>query len=135
MKRLHLHVGVEDLNASIDFYSTLFGAAPTRTKADYAKWALDDPSINFAISTRVKSGVDHLGIEVDEADELTEIRMRLSAAQRQLFDEGETQCCYHKSDKTWVVDPSGVAWETFRTMENLALFDARTSEVPRSCCA
>lgn len=125
MKRMHIHVGVENLEQSIAFYSALFAAQPVKTKADYAKWMLDDPHINFAISTRsARVGVDHLGIQVDEDSELEALRERLKTADMSVFDEGETVCCYARSDKSWVADPSGIAWEAYKTMEDAQLFDA-----------
>jgi catechol 2,3-dioxygenase-like lactoylglutathione lyase family enzyme len=117
MKRMHVHIGVESLDQSIKFYSALFGSAPTKTKSDYAKWMLDDPRLNFAISTRAgTTGVDHLGLQVDDDEEHEELRERLKRADMSLFEEGETVCCYARSEKSWVADPSGVAWETYRTM-------------------
>ena len=117
MKRLHVHVGVEDLDASIRFYSTLFAAEPTVTKADYAKWMLDDPRVNFAISAgeHASKGVEHLGIQVDSEAELAEVYGRLKAADRPVLEEGATTCCYARSEKSWIADPQGVVWETFRT--------------------
>ena len=123
MKRMHIHVGVERLDESIRFYSALFGAQPAKTRDDYAKWMLDDPRINFAISTRAdKAGVDHLGLQVDEDCELEELRARLKSAELSVFDEGETLCCYARSDKSWVMDPAGIAWEAYKTMEDVQLF-------------
>ncbi|WP_421664032.1 ArsI/CadI family heavy metal resistance metalloenzyme, partial [Nitrospira sp. BLG_2] len=119
MKRLHIHIGVENIEQAVPFYSALFGASPVKTKTDYAKWLLDDPRVNFAISTRAsKKGVDHLGIQVDDNGELDEVRGRIKGAALPAFNEGETVCCYAKSDKTWVQDPAGVTWETYRTMED-----------------
>lgn len=116
MKRLHVHVGVADLEQSIGFYSTLFAAEPTVTKPDYAKWMLDDPRVNFAISSgNARNGVEHLGIQVDAADELGEVYRRLEAADRPVIDEGSTTCCYAKSEKSWIADPDGVLWEAFHT--------------------
>ena len=116
MKRMHIHVGVEDLSQGIGFYSALFGAEPDKVKSDYARWLLEDPRVNFAISTNIETkGVEHLGLQVESADELTEVRTRLREADQSLFDEGETTCCYANSDKSWVHDPSGVAWESFLT--------------------
>ena len=116
MKRLHLHVSVPDLGRSIQFYETLFGAKPTVVKDDYAKWMLDDPRVNFAISQRAtQSGVDHVGIQVDSADELSQLATRLKAAGETTFDQEAATCCYAKSDKSWVSDPAGVRWETFFT--------------------
>lgn len=117
MKRLHVHVAVDDLLRSQHFYSTLFGAPPTVAKPDYAKWMLDDPRVNFAISTGAgdTSGLSHLGIQVESAVELEEVYSRLSAADRPVLDEGATTCCYAKSTKRWIADPQGVVWETFLT--------------------
>ena len=135
MKRMHIHVGVENLEQSIAFYSALFAAQPVKTKADYAKWMLDDPHINFAISTRsAKVGVDHLGIQVDEDSELEALRDRLKTADMSIFDEGETVCCYARSDKSWVADPSGIAWEAYKTMEDAQLFDAPGPAGQGECC-
>ena len=117
MKRLHVHVAVPDLEQSIRFYSTLFNAEPVKVKPDYAKWMLDDPRVNFAISQRGSrtSGVDHVGVQVDSRAELDELSQRLKAAGNQTLDEEATTCCYAKSDKAWVNDPAGVRWETFYT--------------------
>jgi catechol 2,3-dioxygenase-like lactoylglutathione lyase family enzyme len=117
MKRLHVHVGVEDIGASIRFYSTLFGAEPSVTKADYAKWMLDDPRVNFAISAgqHAATGIEHLGIQVESAEELAEVYGRLKAADRPVLEEGATTCCYAKSEKSWISDPQGVVWEAFHT--------------------
>lgn len=123
MKRMHIHVAVEQLDQSIKFYSALFGAEPEVTKTDYAKWMLDDPRINFAISTRSgKTGFDHMGLQVDEDSELEALRDGLENADMSLFDEGETVCCYARSNKSWVQDPSGIPWEVYKTMENVELF-------------
>lgn len=135
MKRMHIHVGVESLDQSIKFYSALFGTQPVKTRTDYAKWMLDDPRINFAISTRAgKAGVDHLGLQVDEEVELQELRERLTSADMSVFDEGETVCCYARSDKSWVEDPSGIAWEAYKTMEDVQLFSASTESDGGACC-
>lgn len=117
MKRLHVHVGVEDLSKSIGFYSTLFGAKPTVLKHDYAKWMLDDPRVNFAISTgqHAAKGIEHLGIQAESADELSEVYDRLEAADRPVLEEGATTCCYAKSEKSWIADPDGIVWEAFYT--------------------
>lgn len=138
MKRFHIHVGVKDLEKSVQFYSTLFGQKPLKQKSDYAKWMLEDPRLNFAISTRTnEAGVDHLGIQVEEARELEEITERLKNADLGVFDEGETTCCYAKSDKAWVEDPAGVAWEAYRTMADAEVFKEKSpeSEEERACCA
>ena len=116
MKRLHMHVSVPDLEPAIAFYSTLFDAAPTVTKTDYAKWMLDDPRVNFAISARDRAGgVDHVGVQVDSRDELELLAGRLKAAGAVTFDQEATTCCYAQSDKSWVTDTAGVRWETFFT--------------------
>jgi catechol 2,3-dioxygenase-like lactoylglutathione lyase family enzyme len=116
MKRLHVHVAVEDLSRSVSFYSTLFAAEPTVVKQDYAKWMLDDPRVNFAISARgAAPGVDHLGIQVEDRAELHEVYDRLKQAEWPVLEEGATTCCYAKSEKSWIADPQGVAWETFHT--------------------
>jgi len=116
MKRLHVHVSVDDLAQSVIFYSTLFAAEPTVTKADYAKWMLDDPRVNFAISARGgAAGLDHLGIQVETQGELQEVYGRLRNADRPVLEEGATTCCYAKSEKAWITDPQGLSWETFLT--------------------
>ena len=116
MQRLHLHINVEDLERSVGFYTTLFGAEPTVRKDDYAKWMLEDPRVNLAISERgLKPGVAHAGIQAETADELAVLAARLKAAGETTFDQQATSCCYAKSDKSWVVDPSGLQWETFHT--------------------
>lgn len=116
MKRLHVHVSVDDLAQSIRFYATLFAAEPTVRKPDYAKWMLDDPRVNFAISSRgAAAGLDHLGIQVETADELGEVYGRLQQAERPVLPEGATTCCYAESEKAWISDPQGLAWETFLT--------------------
>ena len=139
MKRLHVHMNVESLDASVKFYSTLFGGPPTVRKADYAKWMLDDPRVNFAISARGRQpGVDHLGIQVEAEGELGEVAGRLRAAERPLFDEGQTTCCYARSEKAWVTDPSGVAWETFLTLgESTTYGESRAAPAGTrsACCA
>ena len=116
MKRLHLHVNVENLDDSISFYETLFGAEPSVRKADYAKWLLDDPRVNFAISSRGRAaGLDHLGLQVDSAGELAETADRLKAAGRAVFEQAQATCCYAVSDKAWSADPAGLSWETFHS--------------------
>jgi catechol 2,3-dioxygenase-like lactoylglutathione lyase family enzyme len=136
MKRIHIHVGVEKLEESIRFYSSIFGAQPVKTKPDYAKWMLDDPRVNFAVSTRAsKNGVDHLGIQVDDNDELEEIRGRIEAADLAVFDEGTTVCCYAKSEKSWIQDPTGIAWEAYRTMEDAQIFSGTPAKSESACCA
>lgn len=116
MKRLHVHVAVTDLSHSIGFYSALFAAQPAVVKTDYAKWMLDDPRVNFAISTRGRqAGLDHLGIQVENADELNEVYARLRDAGGTIVEQGQTACCYAKSEKSWIDDPAGISWETFLT--------------------
>jgi lactoylglutathione lyase len=139
MKRFHVHAHVEDLPASIAFYSKLFGAAPTRVESDYAKWMLEDPRINFAISHRGGAlGIDHLGIQADTAEELVELKARAAEADMALLDEGQTTCCYARSEKHWVTDPQGIAWEHFHTLESIPVFsEAKPPEAPPAspCCA
>jgi predicted enzyme related to lactoylglutathione lyase len=109
MKRMHVHVAVDDLNSSIGFYSALFAAEPSVVKPDYAKWMLDDPRVNFAISMRGRTaGLDHLGIQVEDKDELNEIYLRLRKAGGEVIEQGETHCCYAKSEKSWIEDPAGI---------------------------
>jgi catechol 2,3-dioxygenase-like lactoylglutathione lyase family enzyme len=116
MKRLHVHVSVDDLAQSIRFYSTLFAAEPSVTKPDYAKWMLEDPRVNFAISQRGSvAGLDHLGIQVESEDELAEVYARLKQAEGPVLEEGKTTCCYAQSEKSWILDPQGLSWETFFT--------------------
>jgi predicted enzyme related to lactoylglutathione lyase len=116
MKRMHVHVGVEDLHRAIGFYSVLFATQPAVVKPDYAKWMLDDPRVNFAISTRGKQpGLDHLGIQVESRDELQEVYGRLREAGGNVIEQGHTSCCYATSEKSWIDDPAGIAWETFFT--------------------
>ena len=117
MKRLHVHVGVENLDASIGFYSTMFGAEPSVVKEDYAKWMLDDPRVNFAISAgnHARKGIEHLGIQAESIEELGEVYGRLKAADGPVLEEGRTTCCYAKSEKSWIADPDGIVWEAFFT--------------------
>lgn len=123
MKRLHVHVGVDDLNKSIGFYSTLFGAEPSVSKSDYAKWMLEDPRVNFAISAgNARKGVEHLGIQVESEEELKEVYGRLKEADRPVLEEGATTCCYAKSEKSWIADPQGVVWEAFFTSGDATLY-------------
>jgi catechol 2,3-dioxygenase-like lactoylglutathione lyase family enzyme len=130
MKRFHVHVHVEDLAKSIGFYSKLFAAEPARVEADYAKWMLDDPRVNFAISTRGdKPGLDHMGFQVDDASELAELKARAESADMTLLDEGATTCCYAQSEKHWVTDPQGIAWEHFHTLGNIPVFNESSKAV------
>ena len=136
MKRFHAHVHVDDLTQSIAFYSKLFAAAPTRVEADYAKWMLEDPRVNFAISTRgATPGLDHFGLQTDDAAELAELKARAEAADMTLLDEGNTTCCYARSEKHWVTDPQGIAWEHFHTLGDIPVFnEAAPSSAPGACC-
>jgi len=135
MKRFHIHIGVDNLNEAIDFYSALFGTAPVKTKPEYAKWMLDDPRVNFAISTRAKTkGVDHLGIQVEEESELNELRRRLERADMTVLEEGTATCCYARSEKSWVQDPVGIPWETYRTMEDAQFFSESMESTESACC-
>lgn len=144
MKRMHIHVGVNNLDASIKFYSTLFDALPTVTKDDYAKWMLDDPRVNFAISSEnhATKGIEHLGIQAENPDELQAVFTRLRKADAPLLEEGKTTCCYARSEKSWISDPDGVVWEAFYTDgesvvygegPNLTAVSANASAT--SCCA
>jgi hypothetical protein len=141
MKRFHVHVSVENVPASIRFYSTLFSAEPTVVKSDYAKWMLDDPRVNFAISKRGGDvGVRHLGIQVEDQAELREVYARLARAERPVLEEGKTTCCYAKSEKSWIEDPQGVQWETFLTTGESTVYgnDEPTPAPLRrasSCCS
>lgn len=137
MKRMHLHVSVENLAQSITFYNSLFGANPTVEKPDYAKWMLSDPLVNFAISQRgAKIGIDHIGIQVDNDVELNELKSRLEKAEMQLVSQEGIACCYAKSDKHWVQDPSGIAWETYHSMESIPTFnESAPTQVASACCA
>ena len=142
MKRLHVHVAVDDLAHSIGFYSALFATRPSVTKPDYAKWMLEDPRVNFAISTRGRqAGLDHLGIQVEDQDELKEIYRRLHKADGNVIEQGRTSCCYAKSEKSWIDDPAGISWETFLTTgESTDYGDGSGERVARvahekSCCA
>ena len=144
MKRFHVHAHVKDLQASIAFYSKLFATEPTRVESDYVKWMLDDPRINFAISTRGgEPGVDHLGIQTDDEAELADLKARAAQADMPLLDQGQTTCCYARSDKHWVTDPQGIAWEHFHTLDNIPVFSegaqalnvSASPEPASACCA
>ena len=141
MKRFHVNVAVADLGKSIDFYTTLFDKEPSLVKEDYAKWMLDDPRVNFAISESQRmQGINHVGLQVDSTEELGEIQSRLRDAEQRTLDQDDAQCCYAHSAKTWVRDPDNVAWETFVTFgqtthygDDLAPIDAETQD-PVGCC-
>lgn len=141
MKRFHVHVSVEDLDANIRFYSAVFGAAPTVVKDDYAKWMVEDPRVNFAISRRgASAGLDHLGLQVDSDEALTAQRARVEQAEIAALDQAGAACCYAKSDKYWITDPQGIAWETFHSLDAIPVFgtDGRLEQAPQAdsaCCA
>jgi len=142
MKRLHVHVAVDDLDKAIGFYAGLFAALPSVVKPDYAKWMLEDPRVNFAISARGRTaGLDHLGIQVEDQAELHEVYARLHQAGGEVIEQGATSCCYAKSEKSWIDDPAGIAWETFLTTgESTDYGDGTGERSPRiagdtSCCA
>ena len=143
MKRMHIHVAVEDLDDSIRFYRAMFGnMEPTVLKSDYCKWELTDPAVNFAISQRgAKPGVDHIGIQVETDAELEEMNARFTAAKLLVQEQTETTCCYAKSDKAWTIDPQGVAWETFRILEAAPVYGESHDRTPAqalptgACCS
>jgi len=135
MKRFHVHASVDDLAESIRFYSVLFAVAPTVVKADYAKWMLDDPRVNFAISARgAATGLNHLGVQVESADELAEMHARLQNLQTDVIEETGAACCYAKSDKYWATDPQGIPWETFHTLDSIPAFGSEEAS-EAACCA
>ena len=137
MKRFHVHVAVTQLEESVRFYSTIFGVAPSVLKEDYAKWMLEDPRINFAISRRGHAaGLNHLGLQVEEDGELKDMRARLDAADTRLVEQRGEACCYARSDKYWITDPQGIAWETFHTLETIPVFGEPPAEesVSNGCC-
>jgi catechol 2,3-dioxygenase-like lactoylglutathione lyase family enzyme len=143
MKRFHLHMAVDDIEQNVRFYSTLFGAAPAVLKPDYAKWMLEDPRVNFAISKRgAKPGLDHVGIQAENEVELEDVRSRLARADQNVLKQEATSCCYAKSNKYWVRDPQGIAWEAFHTLGEVPVFGdgtlAAESEklgIKAACCA
>ncbi|MDP2005498.1 MAG: ArsI/CadI family heavy metal resistance metalloenzyme [Rubrivivax sp.] len=138
MKRFHVHLHVDDLGQSIGFYSRLFAAEPARVEGDYAKWMLEDPPLNFAISTRgSQPGIDHLGIQTDDAAELAAMKAQATAADMALLDEGQTTCCYARSEKHWITDPQGIAWEHFHTLADIPVFNeaAAATGTATACCA
>lgn len=138
MKRLHVHVTVNDLEQAIGFYATLFAAQPAVVRTDYAKWMLEDPRVNFAISARgvAQAGLDHLGIQVEDSDELTEVYQRLQAADGPMVEQGAVACCYHQSEKSWITDPSGVRWEAFLTHGETTVYgdDVFPADRASACC-
>ena len=137
MKRFHVNLSVKDLSESIRFYTALFATEPAIRKDDYAKWMLDDPRINFAIAQRGQApGVNHLGFQVDSTEELTAMRAQLTRADHGLVEQAGAACCYANSDKYWITDPEGIAWETFHTLDSIPIYGADTQVVPNSsaCC-
>jgi catechol 2,3-dioxygenase-like lactoylglutathione lyase family enzyme len=135
MKRFHVHLNVDQLDSSIRFYTTLFGAAPSVIKPDYAKWMLEEPRINFAISQRGRqAGVDHLGLQAEDAGELAAIGARLQAADAVALTEKATTCCYAHSDKFWAEDPQGVRWESFHTLGEATTYTSAPDETGNACC-
>jgi catechol 2,3-dioxygenase-like lactoylglutathione lyase family enzyme len=136
MKRFHVPLHVDDLAKSIAFYSQLFALEPARHEADYAKWMLQDPPVNFAISTRgARPGIDHLGIQTDDPAELADMKARAQAADMALLDEGATTCCYARSEKHWITDPQGIAWEHFHTLGDIPVFNEAERDPSAACCA
>jgi lactoylglutathione lyase len=136
MKRFHAHVSVADLAEGVRFYSALFGTPPSVQKDDYAKWQIDDPRVNFAISARgAQPGLDHLGIQTDSDAELEALHGQLEAAELALRSESEVACCYARSNKHWVQDPSGIAWETFHTLGSVPTFNEAADTEASACCA
>ncbi len=145
MKRFHVHISVDHLDQSLKFYSALFGQAPTVAKPDYAKWMLEDPRVNFAISARGgEAGIDHLGFQVDDEAGLEAVHAQLQQAGKAIIAEPGTTCCYAKSDKYWVQDPTGIAWETFRSLGSIPTFKQNSASMPEAedasqtaaaCCA
>jgi catechol 2,3-dioxygenase-like lactoylglutathione lyase family enzyme len=137
MKRFHVHVAVDDLDHSIRFYRTLFASEPVVLKPDYARWMLDDPRVNFAISRRGSgTGVRHLGIQVEDSGELADVYSRLQHAEAPVLEEGATTCCYARSEKSWIEDPQGLKWETFLTVGESTTYGSEAQASPRSanCC-
>lgn len=138
MKRLHVNLKVKQLDESVRFYSTLFDAAPTLLKPDYAKWMLEDPRVNFAIVAAPGAGdglgVEHLGIQAESEQELAELRRRIGSMQGEVFDQGQTTCCYHASDKTWISDGQGVSWEAFHTTGEAPALQDTAPAAGEACC-
>ncbi len=136
MKRLHIHIAVADLGRSIAFYTQLFGVAPCVSKRDYAKWMVDDPRMNFAISARgIEPGIDHLGIQTESDDELEGLRAQLERAGVSMVSQQATSCCYAESNKHWFTDPQGIAWETFHTLGEAPTFGSAERAPDAACCA
>lgn len=144
MKRMHIHLSVENIDASVAFYTKLFGAEPSVLKDDYAKWMLDDPLVNFAMSSHdgAQRGIEHVGIQAEDRGELAQVYGRIREAGGAIFDEGATTCCYAQSEKNWTADPDGVAWEAFLTHGDATIYGDRidparigsTDSAPDACC-
>ena len=136
MKRFHVHIAVDDLEVNVRFYSAVFGMQPTVLKEDYAKWMVQDPHVNFAISKRgIKTGIDHLGIQVDSAPELVALRDQVASALFPGFDQKEATCCYARSDKYWTSDPQGIAWEVVHTVDTLPMYGDAEPPQKSACCS
>lgn len=136
MKRFHVHISVDDIDANVKFYSTVFGVPPTVLKSDYAKWMVDDPRVNFAISKRgSRGGVDHLGLQVESDPELAALQGQIAAAKIAALDQPEAQCCYAVSDKYWITDPQGIAWETFHTLDSIPVYGETVRADEALCCS
>ncbi len=143
MKRFHVHVRVNDLDSSVSFYSTLFGAAPAVLKPDYAKWMLEDPRVNFAITAAASAGLDHLGLQVESDEDLAVMAGRLDAAGQRVVRQENATCCYARGNKGWVSDPSGISWETFHTFGESTVYGndraprgaaEKPAAEPAACC-
>jgi catechol 2,3-dioxygenase-like lactoylglutathione lyase family enzyme len=134
MKRFHVHVSVNDVEASIRFYAAVFGQAPAVVKPDYAKWMLDDPKLNFAISSGREPGVNHLGFQVESGEELEAMRTQLESADQTPVAEEGVSCCYARSDKYWITDPAGIAWETFRSLGTVPIYGGNREVAGAACC-
>ena len=135
MKRFHVHIIVEDLDANVRFYSQVFASPPTVLKPDYARWMLEDPRVNFAISKRgLRPGIDHLGIQVESDAELKALHEQLSAAEIVARDQKNAECCYARSDKYWMTDPQGIAWETFHTLDSIPVYGYTARTESTACC-
>lgn len=135
MKRFHVHLSVDDLEANVRFYSSVFGTPPAVRKPDYAKWMLEDPRVNFAVSTRGgRAGLDHLGLQVDSEDELRALRAQVGRAEITALDQPGTTCCYARSDKYWITDPQGVAWETYHTLGEAEIYGTDRAEASDAAC-
>ena len=135
MSRLHIHIAVDDIERNIRFYSAMFGAEPTLIKDDYAKWDLADPAVNFAISTRARTtGIDHIGIQANSAAELDALQARLDAAGIAGREQSDAACCYARSDKYWSLDPQGIAWEAFHTLDSIPTFNESADDAQANVC-